>query len=307
MVSGWRVRLRRPEARRPREVPPRYRVKERPPSNRKKWLGWLLPLLVLGGVPSFFWVKGYGVLEARGIVKGHVVDVGTPMEGVLDMVLVSMGDRVEAGQEVARIDTRELSARVRGREGEVLEARARRDLLKNEWSRCDRLARQGYESLAVVDAARQSYMASEGALKSAEAALDAARARLNLAVVKAPISGVVLWDPLQPGTVVDRDDPVMSILDDEALWIVAYVPEDTRSQIRPGQKVTIEVEGIPDQTLEGHVAFLFKGVRFRPKGLRTYDMPAETFQPVQIIPENPDLLKGHAGYGMRAAVKIHLE
>jgi len=79
-----------------------------------------------------------------------------------------------------------------------------------------------------------------------------------------------------------------------------------RSQIQPGQKATIEVEGIPGQAIEGHVAFLFKGVKFRPKGLRTYDMPAETYQPVQIIPENPDLLKGHAGHGMRAVVKIHL-
>ena len=49
MVRGWRVRLRRPEARRPQEIPPRYRVKDRPPAKGKKWFGWLLPFFVFAG------------------------------------------------------------------------------------------------------------------------------------------------------------------------------------------------------------------------------------------------------------------
>ncbi len=100
---------------------------------------------------------------------------------------------------------------------------------------------------------------------------------------------------------------MVSILDDRDLHVVAYVPEDVRGKIHEGQQAEIQVEGIPDQVIKGRVSFLYKGVKFRPRGLRSYDTPAETYQPLKIVPDNPRILRVYAGEGMRATVRIHLD
>lgn len=307
MVRGWRLRLRRPEARRPQEIPPRYRVKDRPPARGKKWFGWLLPFIVFAGVPGYLWFQSYGVLEARGVVRGRVVEVGTHVEGVLSKVMVEMGDRVKKGQPLASIDIREVDAVVKRRRSELAEARAMRDKLRSDHRRNERLAKQGYESAEVAESSYHAWRAAEAAVLGAEAAVDAAEARKDLAVIHASVDGVVLWEPLGPGTVVDRDDAVVSILDDRDLHVVAYVAEDARGKIHAGQEVEIRVEGIPDQVIKGRVSFLYRGVKFRPRGLRTYDTPAETYQPIKIVPDNPRILRAHGGQGMRAEVRIHLD
>jgi len=267
----------------------------------------MLPILLLGGVPAFWWFKAYGKIEARAIVRGNVSDVGTHVEGVLEKVFVSMGDVVKTGQVVARIDTSELEAHVREKEGELAEARAVRDRLLSEWKRIDRLTRHGYESAIEGEGAYHAYRAAEAAVAKSQAALEGVMARMKLAEIRSTVNGTVLWEPLRPGAVVDRDDPVMSLLEDGAMWLVAYINEEDRSQVRPGQIADVEVEGIPDQIIRGRVVFLYRGVKFRPRGLRTYDTPAETYQPVKIVPEDPSVLRGHASYGMRAVVTIYLD
>jgi RND family efflux transporter MFP subunit len=267
----------------------------------------MLPILLLGGVPAFWWFKAYGKIEARAIVRGSVYQVGTHVEGVLDKVLVDMGDVVKTGQVVAKLDTTELEARIREQEGELAQAKAQRDRLHSEWKRIDRLTKRGYESANVGESAYYAYKAAEAQVESTQAALEAVKARAKLAEIRSTVDGVVLWDPLRKGAVVDRDDPVMSLLEDGAMWIVAYVSEEDRSRIRPGQLADVEVEGIPDQIIRGRVVFLYRGVKFRPRGLRTYDTPAETYQPVKIVPEDPSVLRGHASYGMRAVVTIFLD
>ena len=266
----------------------------------------MLPLLLFAGVPAYFWVQGYGVIEARAVVQGKVFDVGTPLEGVLEKMNVSMGDMVRVGQELGCIDITELDAQVREKVADVAMAEAQCARLRSDWLRNDRLARQGLESVSVVESAYHASQAAASAVMAAKAARDATMARLKLATIRSPVAGTVLWEPLQPGSVVDRDNTVVSILDDRYLWIVAYLPEDCRAKVCPGQRVDIEVEGIPDRVIPGRVAVLFKGVQFRPRGLRTYDTPAETYQPVKIVAEDPALLRGQASFGMRATVTIYL-
>lgn len=71
------------------------------------------------------------VLQQTGIVKsqvGAIVKIGARATGTIDRMLVRVGDRVEKGQIVAVIDSRELNSR-------LTEAEAQRDVAKAELAR----------------------------------------------------------------------------------------------------------------------------------------------------------------------------
>ena len=70
------------------------------------------------------------VLEETGIIKsqvGGIVKIGARSTGTIDRMLVKVGDRVEAGQLVARIDNRELVAQANEARARLASARAERD------------------------------------------------------------------------------------------------------------------------------------------------------------------------------------
>jgi HlyD family secretion protein len=65
-----------------------------------------------------------GTIRASGTVEATEADLGFQMAGRIDWVGPRMGDSVRAGQEVARLDQRELRARKRAAEAQVEAARA---------------------------------------------------------------------------------------------------------------------------------------------------------------------------------------
>ena len=102
------------------------------------------------------------------------------------------------------------------------------------------------EALAAVEEAKQAWqMAANGyrqeeidqakaARDAAQAALDAIRRKKEELSIKSPISGRVEALDLQPGDMVQAGAPVLSIIDDNHLWVRAYVPQ-ARVGIRVGQ------------------------------------------------------------------------
>ncbi len=73
------------------------------------------------------------VLEETGIIKsqvGGIVKIGARSTGTIDRMLVKVGDRVEAGQLVARIDNRELVAQADESRARLNSARAELDRIE---------------------------------------------------------------------------------------------------------------------------------------------------------------------------------
>lgn len=110
-------------------------------------------------------------------------------------------------------------------------------------------ARTGIASLqAAITAAKQSNQsqstgATAGAAASVKTALGtlrAAQANLEKTLVRAPIGGQVNFLPIRVGDYVTALSHVATVAQNGALEIVAYVSEDTRSQLTVGQKVTVE-------------------------------------------------------------------
>jgi len=123
-------------------------------------------------------VRGPSVVAvyATGTVEPvHVARVGANVSGRIEQVLVQEGDTVVEGEVLAILDNREASAAVR-------ELEARLEYATSDVERYRRLFRSGNTSAASKDQ-------SEANFRSAEAALEAARVRLQEHFVRAAISG----------------------------------------------------------------------------------------------------------------------
>ena len=98
------------------------------------------------------------------------------------------------------------------------------------------------------------------AYAQAKAALDQAQRDLDHSVLRAPISGIATQvDNIQLGRFVTASTPVFSVIDDANPWVDANPKETDITYLRPGQKVTIDVDTFPDRAFRGTVAAVSPG------------------------------------------------
>ncbi len=172
----------------------------------------------------------------------HWARVGPLETGRIMSLDVQEGQRVAAGDVLARQDTREEQAR-------VAELEARERWLRSELERAVALARRGVAS----DQAQQR---AQSELEQVHAGIAAAQQRLNRFVLHAPIDGVVLRRDREPGEVVRPGDTVFTIGQPSPLWAVADVDEQDIPLVVAGQTALIRADAFPGQVLEGRVAEL---------------------------------------------------
>ncbi len=187
------------------------------------------------------------------------VDVGTRIEGVIDTLYVERGDRVEAGQALADLDSAVeradlLLAAARAHKQAELGAReASLALSERRVERNVRLVATRAISLDAEDEdATQARLAAfelEQAQKSARvAALEADRARalLEQRTIRSPIDGVVVERRMGPGELA-TDQPILRLARVDPLRVEVIVPAEHFGSVRPGMQAQI----LPEAPIQG--------------------------------------------------------
>lgn len=165
---------------------------------------------------------------------------------------VEVGDRVAAGEEVARLDDREARNAVATARGSLTELAARRAQSERDLERVERLAgvdAATSEELEQVRAAAESLRAAESAaaarLREAERLLDEAR-------LTAPFAGTVTDVHLEPGELTAPGKAVVDLAGDGDLELRVEVPESVVGRIAEGDDVTIHLP-LLGRTVDGRV------------------------------------------------------
>ncbi len=92
----------------------------------------------------------------------------------------------------------------------------------------------------VAGAQSEDIAAAQAALKQSQGALAAAQAALEKAIIRAPISGTINSFSLERGDYVQATTPVLTVANNGALEVIAYVTEQDASDIRVGENVILE-------------------------------------------------------------------
>lgn len=215
--------------------------------------------------PSVVAVYATGTVEPV-----HVARVGANVSGRIEQVLVQEGDAVVEGEVLAILDNREASAAVR-------ELEARLEYATSDVDRYRRLFRSGNTSAASRDQ-------SEANFRSAEAALEAARVRLQEHFVRAAISGDVMRSEMQldVGDLVTAGKVLFVLGNPSQLWVEAEVDEEDIPRVLVGQKALIRADAFEGQALEGRIK------EITPFG----DPIARTYRVHIALPDDTPLLAG---------------
>lgn len=239
-----------------------------------------LRLFIGGSIPAAT-VARKPVIETL-VMNGRVLaryrpEIGGAIGGVVRDVLVEEGDRIKAGQEVARLDDSELRALVGEARSRVRQAEARLRLVssaneranaeglqrarailaeaENEWTRKQSLFAQGVVAQSAVDAARRSVEVARSDVASAEAlalttreggdevrlasaSLDEARAALESATAR--LEKATLRAPAD-GVVLSRlVAPGAAVQAGEPLFVMAF-EQETLLLAQPDEKALPQV------------------------------------------------------------------
>ncbi|MGH8764100.1 MAG: efflux RND transporter periplasmic adaptor subunit, partial [Burkholderiales bacterium] len=161
-----------------------------------------------------------GALECL-VEPSLVVNVGSPVDGVLEQVMVDRGDKVKKGETVAKLQAGVEAAAVKLSEAHV--EFGRRKLERNEAL----FAKQ------LISAQDRDELATEIHLREAELARD--KETLKLRTIVSPIDGVVVERRLSPGDFIRTDKSmVLKLARIDPLHVEVVAPAKLLGSIRIG-------------------------------------------------------------------------
>lgn len=203
-----------------------------------------------------------GRIEAN---ERQVTRIGASVTGRVTELLVEVGDRIQAGQPLARVASPELTQAQMA----FLRAYSNAGLAERAVDR----ARQLFQA-DVIGAAELQRRESELTLARAElralgdqlrllglsgAPLEALRdhgALQSHAPVLATQSGVLLERKISNGQVVQPGDHLFTVADLGNVWVGGALPEQTARSVRMGQQVDIEVPALGNRQLSGRIIYV---------------------------------------------------
>ena len=231
-------------------------------------------------------VTATGALEPT-----NKVEVGIEVSGTIATVEVDYNDRVTAGQVLARLDTAKLSAQVlqaratlESARARLLTAQARSTEAGNEFARLEQvhqLSAGKVPSQSDLDRAKATLLGARADESAAHAAISETQARLDInetdlskAIIRAPISGIVLDRAVDPGQTVaaSLQTPVLFTLAEDLQQMELHVDVDEADVglVAVGQQATFSVDAYTSRDFPAQIT----EVRFAPKtveGVVTYE------------------------------------
>jgi multidrug efflux system membrane fusion protein len=218
-------------------------------------------------VTLIFNAEGQALPERDTIIRAET-------SGDVAEVFVSMGDSVEDGAEIARLESDAAEANLAQAQQEL--AAAARDL-----ENAETLLERG---VATVDRLQQA----RTAFAQAEARLTAAEEAVSNNVITAPFAGRIESLEIDPGEFVQAGAQVGRIVDITPLTVSFQVPQQALNRLSSGQMATVRF--ITGQVREGTVTFVGSAA-----ASATRSFPAEITIP------NPD---GEIAAGISAEIAI---
>ncbi|MGH9783292.1 MAG: efflux RND transporter periplasmic adaptor subunit [Terriglobia bacterium] len=201
------------------------------------------------------------VVHLRPLAKGRLIDV-----------MVRLGDRVAAGQALARFDNieaGEAAAALASARAELQRLRVQLAAQTRQAERQKRLSEIGAVPAKDHEAILAEQQGTEEVIRSQESTISGLTAKLRRFGVSEPTPGALVTTPIlspftgvvtkieaAPGAVVDSEDQMFTIADLSRVWVQAEVYEKDLGRVRFGQPAFIRVDTYPDARFSGTVSYI---------------------------------------------------
>jgi RND family efflux transporter MFP subunit len=233
------------------------------------------------------------------------VDVRSPVEALIESILVRRGDVVKKGQVLVRLESAaeraglDLAKARATMQGEIKAAEARVDLARRKHTRAEELYKQNFVSSTARDEAEAEFKLASEQLRQAKesrelAVLDARRSSELLAMrtLRSPFDGVVVEKLQSAGEMATTNinQPILKLARIHPLHVEVVLPVSEYGKIRGGMMGLV----VPEKPIEGQYEARVKVVD------RTVDAASGTFGARLELP-NPE---GAIPAGVKCRVKF---
>ena len=199
------------------------------------------------------------------------VNINARATGYIETRYADIGDRVKAGQLLAKIIAVEIDHQIAQAEATLAQNRAtvqqvqaNLDLARVTWARDKPLVDKGWTTPQQGSIDVQNIKALEAGLAVARANVAAQEAQLRVLnqqkayqSVVAPFDGVITQRNVDAGTLVQADAVsgtfMFTIMQGDVSRTQVYVPQDQAFGLEPGVEAIVHVPEIPDRTFPGKV------------------------------------------------------
>ncbi len=241
-------------------------------------------------------------VSSAGIVEPiATVEVKSKASGeVLDM-LIETGDMVEQGSLMVRIDPRIVRNRLAQSDAELKAAKSRREIAQTQKERAESLVINGTLTQADLEQATLDLANAEAQVVTSNVAVENARIAVDDTDIRAPISGTIIFKPVEIGQVISSPTQdfaggtlLLQMADLSAVQIRSLVDETDIGKVRPGMQASVLVAAYPNQPFPGEV------VKIEPQAVIEQNV---TMFAVLVSIQNPD---GLLMPGMNAEVEVSI-
>lgn len=220
------------------------------------------------------------LLVTGSLASWDELPIGTQTSGLaITEVLVDEGDKVKAGQLLARFDDKVLRADLLSREASLREAQALATEAEANIRRAEELARTGAISTRDLDARRSAALTTKARVGVAEAARAQAVARLAQTEVRAPTDGTIAKRNARLGAVLSAGGTeLFRIIRDDRVELLAEVPEIDLRQLAVGQEAELSAVDINGKPFVGTIRIISPVVDTKTRiGTVKIDVPHDPY------------------------------
>jgi len=238
-----------------------------------------------------------GFARANGRVEATQIVIASKLPGELLEVLVREGADVTAGQVLARVESDEIEAQVRGAMSEVerlqqarAQALADRERLaaqvtyeRNELNRIRQIYNKGFAPKDKLEAQETAYSSSTAGLRAAQAAIEAADAAIQTARAEtdrlssllrhrelmAPRDARVQYRLAEPGEILASGGRVLTLLDLDDAYMTVFLPAAGAGRLAIGGEARLIMDAAPEYVFPAKVSFVAAEAQFTPKSVET--------------------------------------
>ncbi|MFD1941781.1 efflux RND transporter periplasmic adaptor subunit [Paradevosia shaoguanensis] len=180
-------------------------------------------------------------------------DITPQVSGKLQTVNVRPGESVLAGQVIAQIDIRDLRLALNQQVANLNATKAQLTLARTQLDNAQALFDRGTGSKANLDSAQANVNALSAQTDALQTQVDTAERAIQNASITAPFAGIIASRSAEPGQSVTSGSPLVTLVDLSVMEVQAIAPLSDSASLKEGQRATLTVEGIPQQTFEASV------------------------------------------------------
>ena len=273
----------------------------------------LLIIVILAVIICFFAFKKENKendteLTLYGNIEIRQIDLSFQVPGLVSKLLKEEGDAVKKGELIAVMDESDYDANFKRATAEVDRTLA---VQKDATDKYNRYAPLGVDDTVSKQEVESLYNAQNKAnadYKAAVANKDYLSNQLKYTKLYAPEDGTIMVRVVEPGSNVQKGQPVYTMAKTNPVWVRAYINEEELGNIKYGQKVNVYTDTVNPQTGEkreykGQIGYISPVAEFTPKTVQSTDIRTDLVYRIRVyIDDTDEFLR----QGMPVTIKVDL-